>query len=287
MKRKLPNLQAKHLVLPNKYRIGDAVALIGLRKWVEGQYGSISWYLEHANNVLPLLSTFVPGGMEWYDAKSAPEDAEIFDDGNLWIWNDVFYQTGFRFDWHVEPTEQRYSVVFAPLVEVDYGVERAMRMAFVEMLAVRLSQIPGSAILLPEYVNSHDLRRLSRTGATLVMEPNLRKAISLIGNCDLFIGGDTGLSHIAGCFPNVKQISLHSKEKTDTHNETEFDHLQHDREYIEAISGVAGQYRATPNKHDCRDIFFEYGGMDGKSFPVVLRAIDELLAEVNSVVSEQ
>lgn len=277
--REFPDLTAEHLILPNPYRIGDAVAVITLRAWVEKRYGKKAWYLSVANNTLPLLSEFVPGGMEWLPAKAAPEGATVFDDRNLWAWNDVFYQTGFRLDWHVPPTEGQYRIIFAPLTEVDYGIERVMRMQFVEMIARRLSQIPGSAILLPKYVNRHDLHYLSQTGATLLVEPDLRRAIALIGNAELFIGGDTGFSHIAGCFPSVKQISLHSKEKTDRHNETEFDHLKGDREYIEAISGVAGKYRATPNKHSCRDIFFEYGGMDGKSFPAVLRAIDELLEE--------
>lgn len=270
-------MTAEHLILPNPYRIGDAVALMTLRAWIEERHGRKRWYLARANATLPILSEFVSGDMEWLSAEHAPGTAEVFDDRNLWLWNDVFYQTGFRLDWQAPATDSKYRIVFAPLTEVDYGVERAMRMQFVEMIARRLSQIPGSAILLPEHVNRHDLHYLKETGATLIVEPNLRRVITLIGNAEMFIGGDTGLSHVAGCFPGVRQISLHSKEKTDRHNETEFDHLKGDREYIEAISGVSAQYRATPNKRDCRDIFFEHGGMDGKSFPAVLRAIDGLL----------
>lgn len=283
-KREQPNLSAEHLIFPNPYRIGDAVALMTLRAWIEARHGKKTWYLARENNVLPILSKFVREwdnlfSMEgqWLPLASAPSDVEIFDDGNLWIWNDVFYKEGFRLDWEAPQTEQRYRIIFAPLPEVDYGTERAMQMAFIEQVAKRLANIEGAVILLPESVSAHDLRRFKRTGVTLLAEPNLERAITLIGNCGLFIGGDTGFSHIAGCFPDVQQISLHSKEKTDRHNETEFDHLKDDREYTEAISGVAGTYRATPNKHSCRDIYFEHGGMDGKSFAATMRAIDELM----------
>mgnify|MGYP001584764519 CR=1 FL=1 len=284
-KREQPNLSAEHLIFPNPYRIGDAVALMTLRAWIEARHGKKTWYLAQQNDALPILSKFVPGGMKWFDPNEkpltrrhiagAPDDAEVFDDGNLWIWNDVFHKEGFRLDWEAPSTEQRYRIIFAPLPEVDYGTERAMQMTFVEQVAKRLTNIEGVVVLLPETMSTHDWRRLRRTGATLLTEPSLERAITLIGNCGLFIGGDTGFSHIAGCFPSVQQISLHSKEKTDRHNEMEFDHLQDDREYTEAISGVVGMYRATPNKQSCRDIFFEHGGMDGKSFAATMRAIDE------------
>lgn len=292
-----PNLTAKHLLLPNRYRIGDSVAVMLLRKWVEDRYGKKDWYLEYPNTVLSTLSRFVVEDWAWYDRRLAYEEdgvtlkehVEMFDDVNLWIWNDVFYRTGHRLDLHVPEVQGVPKVLFAPLLEADYSAERTMHPLFVVDV---INALKGSdfAVLMPETINNADARDIEATGAAMISVSTLEEVIVLLGNTELFIGGDTGLSHIAGLFPDVKQVALHDRRNTERHIETIYDHNGQSRRRIREIIGEGEvrkmylqsdgynlpHYRSTPNKRGAVEIFFDHNGADGVTLGKVVEAVEKL-----------
>lgn len=288
IQRPIPDLTKQHLVFPNKYRIGDSVALATLRAWVESKHGKKDWYEQFDNTTLPILSQFIPDKPQWYNVRlicdemgRLKEEASEFDDGNLWIWNDVFYQTGFRLDFVADsPRMEPPRILFAPLLEADYSAERCMHMRFAVELIEELKKTDDVTVLIPKDVNNVDLELLGESGAKLLSVPHLPELIRVIAHSGIYIGGDTGLSHIAGCFPSLRQIALHDRANTERHNETDFDHQQRDREYIATLSGVEGKYRSTPNKHTCHEIYFDHGGCDGVTIGKVIDAVEHELERV-------
>lgn len=264
--------------LGNEYRIGDAVAVMLLRKYIDQHFGKKEWYLAKPNAVLSLLSARLPD--EDWDWKTSSTSSAIanFDEVNLWLWNDVWYREGFRLDLTPHPSPMQFDVLFAPLLEVDYSMARAMHSLFVLGAIRALKELTEEAgltlgVLLPPTVGYHDFSRLSLTGATLI-RTDLSSSVDMVGHCRVFVGGDTGLSHVCGCYPHVKQVALHDRSNTEHHNEREFDHQKTSREVIATYTGVEAQYRSTPNKREgCAEIYFDHGGMDAHTLEQMMEAV--------------
>lgn len=275
-------LASPTLTLPNKYRIGDSIAVMLLCALINERCGEKHWRLTHPNY---MTQTIIPRymGMQWEPGTDVPE--HVFDDVNLWIWNDIFLRIGHRVDWQpVTDRMPKHRVVFAPLFEADYAAERAMHPHFVRDLAMMLAKEYGdtAVILLPERISYHDFELL-RTVPLAKMYVSLPEAIEIIGNCDLFIGGDTGLSHIAGCFPLVQQIALHDRQNTERHVERKYDHACEHRGEILAVADVLGlgvtdcEYRSFPNKASAACRLFDHGGADGRTLDWVMAEAARLL----------
>jgi hypothetical protein len=284
---------ARHLLLPNRYRIGDAVAVMTLRHWVDTNYGAKDWYLATPNATLATLSQFVAGkAWQWYGPEHTIDRTtgrrrdfiETFDDVNLWLWNDYFHWEGFRLDLTVPRMPMGAPrVLFAPLLEVDYAPERAMHIRFVVELCRAMAGEEGFAVLKPRRMNRRDEKMIRATGVDFVSAADTATLAVLIGNADVFIGGDTGTSHIAGTFPHVRQIALHDRLNTERHNETEFDHQREARmkirQYLVSCPDDGPRYRSTPNKTTAHVIYFDHNGWDGKT-------LDETVATAHAMWSE-
>lgn len=293
-------LDAPTLALPNAYRIGDACAVMMLRKLIEDRCGPKTWVLAQQNRWLNLLTKYAVDeqvrAWQWSVSAHPTEVAVPIDDVetyNLWILNDCFYRLGHRVD--LAPRAARhYEIVFAPLTECDYSVERTMHPRFVEELAMHLGKIDAAVIVLVDNPNQHDWHWLRRCGATVTFAP-LEEAIEIIGNCELFIGGDTGLTHIAGMFPNVQQIALHSRTDTErkiAHSRSEYNEQRGPIMELMAALGcpvedceyrsfpnkrpIAGAGDATGNGADARAILFDHNGMDGETPKRIVQVMGQM-----------
>jgi hypothetical protein len=275
-----PDLTRTGLILRNSTRIGDSIAVLTLMRWIDERHGRKRWFLVNDAPALVTLASFMedPPGVPPLDIRpieAAPDDAEFVDEVNLWVWNDVWYQTGHGITLQAAP-RPLYPILFAPLLEADYSIERIMHPRFVLELAERLAiEYPGqAAMLFDSRVNTHDLRSLAGPLPILIIS-KLTELVPVLTGSRVFIGGDSGLSHVVGAMPHVRQIALHDRENTEQHNETEFDHLKKDRETIAAICDVEGEYRSTPNKHDgLTTLFFDDNGNDGRTLGAVMRAVN-------------
>lgn len=284
---------ARHLMLPNHYRIGDTIAAMTLRAWVDRNHGGHDWYLAHPNPHIRTLSGFVTtpdAPWQWYDASHAytpvtgrlRSHVSILDDVNLWLWNDYFHWEGFRLDMAAPMIPMGAPrVLFAPLLEVDYAPERAMSIRFVVELCRALRDVEGFAVLMPPKINPVDRRWINGTNVETIEAGDLAALTMFIGNARVFIGGDTGTSHIAGCFPHVGQVALHDRLNTERHNEREFDHQAKAREkirrYLVTCPDDGPHYRSTPNKRECRCLFFDHNGWDHRTLDAAVTAVHELL----------
>lgn len=283
---------APQIALESRYRIGDAVAVLLMTKLIEQRYGPKQWVLLQPNNIFcGLFEEYIQAAGNAMPDILMPRDGQAMqrtlalprlpDDGRLWMWNQVCHQIGFRLDW--APTKQRpYRIVFAPLPEADYSAERCMHPYFIRDLAQHLSQFPDAVMILPEKPGYHDFD-LFREIPIMKIHGPMRECIEIIGNADIFIGGDTGFSHIAGCFPNVRQIAVHDRANTERHVEREYDHMAEHREFVLAVCAALGvdvhdtEYRSFPNKRNATCILSDYGGMDGHAMKEALIAMDRML----------
>lgn len=289
----IPNIAAAtDVALYSHYRMGDVVAAMLMMSLVDAKAGPKRWWLAEPNPLFATLGQFV-----WVGGDVAPTVAplveykgngdglvELPDDGRLWIWNDVCYRTGYRME--AAPSRQRpYRIIFAPLYEADYATERCMHPYFARDVARHLSQFEDAVMLLPERINVHDLELVRDIPIPKVHAP-LIEVVEMIGNAELFVGGDTGLSHVAGLFGGVKQIELHDRENTARHVEREFDHMKSNREHVLGICEQLGidvtdaEYRSFANKPEERGAryrLYDNGGMDGETMRWLLHTIGELL----------
>jgi hypothetical protein len=274
------------VIFVNRYRMGDSIALLHLANWLRQTCGTTEFYLRFPNAMLTdFWPLFLNGeAFSFHDEQHAPAHAVEFDDINLWMWNDAFYRLRERIaegegllDPCVTftPTRQRhYRIVFAPLVEADYSAERIMHPRFVTKVAQMIAErFPDDAIIIGDQYSTHDLRMIRETGLPVLVNAPLGEVVNIIGNCELFIGGDTGLSHVAGCFPEVRQVALHDRKNTELHNETEFDHLKTNRTAIYVLSGLETRYRSTACKVGTEVLLFDNGGMDDRTASAVSRIL--------------
>ena len=115
-----------------------------------------------------------------------------------------------------------------------------------------------------------------------MIEAPRREVIERIATCRLFIGGDTGFSHVAGLYDNVRQIALHDRANTERHNDPTFDHQRLSRERVIAFARVLGievertEYMAFPNKANVCRILFDRNGSDGRTIEALATAIEDI-----------
>jgi hypothetical protein len=291
-------LTALKIIATNRYRIGDCVALATLRSYIESHRAPNTplpqWSMPDAGDVALMNTIMTAIGMpgDWETAPEHPGEAyHPFDDVNLWLWSDVFFRGGYRLP-NTPPTCQwsQGKIILAPLAETDYSQERQMHPRFIEELTTGLLDAYNDdlLVLVPDNVTMYTYRLLQRTGATLI-SASLESAIAIASGCRLFIGGDTGLSHIVGTFGDVAQIALHDRGNTeDWHHEQQRDHKRYAREKIQAIREVIGddttnidaiEYRSFPNKQSATCLLFDYGGTDGRTVLAVREAAHSHLSQ--------
>jgi hypothetical protein len=270
-----------HIVFQNpEYRMGDTVALLSMCAWIEATYGPKTFYVKSPVGDAPNLQRFRPQGvrvLEFWEASEAPKDAGTIADLGVafWYWNDLLEQEGFRFELE-SPSPGRYPIVFHPLLEVDYHDERRMAPIFCLEVAHRLTQrYPGQVLILADGLSSHDLELWRRAKLATVLAAPLADVFELIGSARVFIGGDTGLSHVAGCFAGVRQVAIYSKEVEEDKQSEQSDLGA----ILEAATGRGTIYNAYPNKprHDCRRLLMSDGGTTGNTVREVIATVREFM----------
>jgi hypothetical protein len=152
-------------------------------------------------------------------------------------------------------------------MECGYSTERVFHPTFVESVIALLSPeaLPESAIgrvvmPLDPSLNTRDVITVAceRYGVPIIEEP-LPKLIERMAQTTLWIGGDTGLSHVAGVFPDVVQLSLHDRGNTFRHSFHYIDHQRYSRMVVIELAAAidipapyfgwdALTYRSFPNK---------------------------------------
>lgn len=294
-----PDFSKDHVILCNSsgYRLGDSVAALNMMKWIDRNFGKKTYYLEQSRERLSFIYQM---GLDTCTVEELPAvkpiselpdnaDATRYnDDGHLWIWNDVLWRQGIRSHFALpQECNRSYRVVFAPLLEADYSQERCLRQSFVLDLCQELKRRFGNEaiILRPDresYYVWEGFHGIGRQDITTMKAP-LDEAVRVIASCELFIGCDTGLSHIAGCFPTVKQIALHDRGNLETHLEQGTHdgkgHMRKHEEAVHAITNSWGKYRSFPNKSidNLACILFDHGGMAGDALRKTIRAMNSLL----------
>lgn len=271
------------LVWVNRFRIGDAVTAFTLMHLIQERRVMLGFdpAIMHAQDgaYLNALSREI-GMVNPVDIQpptptaAPPEEATVVDDIMLWHWNYLFRKAGIRL-----PVRERSPgpwVIFAPLPEADYSAERAMHMMFVEEMIARLDRRYGADLRVmiphnPPGVTRELLTRICATIGAQTIEGTRKEMIERVATCRAFIGGDTGFSHVAGLYEWVRQVALHDRMNTATHNEREFDHQRFNRERVLAFAESLGivadwsEYYSFPNKPSatCRRVEFDRGGADG------------------------
>lgn len=274
------------ILLANEYRMGDMIAVLDMCAYLNIHFGIKKWFLKYVDGVLPVLQKHCQNNrmMEFNVLlETAPQamipQLPVFNDQNLWIWNDVLKRTGCR-QAYGAIHRRTYDIILAPLHRVDYSHGRAMSEQFTVDLICKVAAAYGHEnvmVVLPDDVTIHDLIQLNkcRVNMTKVL---LSEAFNLIASAKVFIGGDTGLTHFAGHVPGLHTIALHDRATTLFHNEKEFDHQGKSRDYIAALTGVQGEYVAFPNTDSSTDILFDLHGDDGVTAETVMAAMEEVYA---------
>lgn len=278
---------------PYRYRMGDSIALLTLRRVIERATSPGPWFIgdDRSRSTYNVLASLA--GMDKALALppdgSLPDGAVEVNDVNLWIWNNIFRQCGIGLELSVDaPEDPMFTTVIAPLMGADYATGRIMHPRFVlDLIAAVERHRDRVCVLIPTDIDMHAYRDLEESGATLV-RARLIDAIRIISRARLFIGGDTGLSHIAGCFPVPVQIALHDRQNLADHNEKRFDHKREHREVILAHArelGVAlpdgspvttAEYDSFANKQTpgaLHRLLFDNGGVDGAT----VKAVEEIV----------
>lgn len=281
-------LTSPEIRLTNSYRIGDTVALLTLMTWIEQQYGPKVWYLENPDtygcfNTIQTLWRFCDRIGELEIDSAAYDSVPILQDGkpSLWWWNAYFNHIDFRLEF--TPLVNRAPlvtapIIFAPLLTVPYRREREMSPRFALTLAEYLSKLyPGKLLVVADELAPHDLERFRKLEAVTVIAAPLAEVIAAIGGCRLFLGGDTGLSHIAGCFPNVKQVALYSRENRMLHDRWGVTVNKGHTELMERLTGYRAGYDAAPSKHadSLEIIYFTNHGDDETTLPATLERVEK------------
>lgn len=288
-------LASPEIRLPNAYRIGDTVALLTLLTWLERQYGAKTWYIDQPDKygfrkTVETLRRFCPAiddltlvfnGCEPPSpvAPARYQTIPTFQDGcpSLWWWNQFFNHQDYRLQFEVRPSMITAPILFAPLLTVPYRREREMSHLFCLTLAELLAKMyPGRMAMIVDELHPHDLERFRRIPALQMVSAPLPDVIAAIGQSRVFIGGDTGLSHIAGCFDEVRQVALYSRENRELHDAWEQTTNRMHGEVMEMLTGYRAHYDAAPNKHamNLDVIYFTNHGLDETTLEATLKAVE-------------
>lgn len=287
----------RHLHFPNRYRLGDTIALYDLASYIRDELDPLLTFSTgpHVGPVglLEMMASekglFVP----------RKEDDEVFDDLNLWIWNDYLRSIDYRVTYDPKPLgtdslPTRPEIVFAPLLDVEYSFERTMHLSFVCSL---IRELPGDrqtvVLVAPDTTISDRevIADVCNESGAVPLDASLEMAFRLIGTTDVYIGGDTGLTHFAGHVMSTGVVALHDRGNTERHIEREYDHQRKNRDAIrDHITEMTGEvafesYRPTyysgPNRNaGARQILFARHGCDGVTLGKVIEAIGEVKSEV-------
>lgn len=289
-----------HYHFPNRYRLGDTIALYDLAAFVRSHTDPTVTF-----SVDPGTATDLPD-LELFATEKGlfvppREDATVFDDVNLWLWNDYLRSIDFRVTYEPDPLPERYDVILAPLLDVEYAFGRSMHLRFVEELIVRLAATYRVGVLIAPDMTLPD--RVSLTDAVFTAPggdnrdhgagfvfASLRDCFRLAASTSVWIGGDTGLTHFAGHVPTCKVVALHDRANTERHTETEFDHQAGSRSEIRRrIIDLTGEkrfesyrprYYSGPNRNDgARQILFDRHGCDGVTADAVVSAVGGFMRE--------
>lgn len=260
------------LLLPNRYRIGDTVALLTLMQWIDERVGKKRWAFE---NLPGSIATLVPlTGYPFETVTSGADTVAVFDDVNLWVWNDLFRKAGYQPTWKADEGYFAERLFFAPLLQVGYSTGRLMRLRTACEIVERLSEITFVTVVQSPDMTDDDVDRLREAGAG-IFGASLADVIEEVrSDAWCYVGCDTGLSHVVARFPHVRQIALHDRRNTERHQETEFDHLSEHKALIGPIVEQYGTdaeraalesltYDSVPNKDGIETVLFDRHGADG------------------------
>lgn len=299
-----------HLAWRVRYRMGDQIALMTLQSFIDERRRMngtppATWYAPDGP-AITALATMIDADVApvhkhsdiptMTDGDREGKDYYVVHDVNLWQWNWLFRHIGYRIPMKpdaVAAARHPRRVTFAPLMECGYSNERAMHPRFVEDVIAVLADADDAVVIMPHNPALHHRRIIdeacTRHGIA-VTSGDLRAVTHTILHSGLFIGGDTGLSHVAGCFDHVRQIAVHDRANTERHIERDYDHQQYARTPIIATATALGiqppcdgwdamTYDSFPNKAHATRLLFDNGGIDGVTVRAITHTVERFLSE--------
>jgi len=200
------------------WRIGDLVSLMicaNFKKIIHGSYIKFEYEDDiHKSMRADIIYKNVVN--EFIQKEKNEVFDDIYDPGLMWLASPYYvkkygYDIIPKLNWDKELYEGEELpwndyVVFAPLMNASYNLERNMSLGFVEYLCDKLYDKFGKKfyiLLPPEYDGSLNSKNINR-----VISEKLYDIAYIIGHSKCFIGGDTGFSHLAGSSRLKKQICI-------------------------------------------------------------------------------
>ena len=199
------------------WRIGDIVSLMisaNFKKLVNGSYIKFEYVDEvHKSMRLDILYKNVIN--EFLDVRLNDFD-DVYDPGLLWL-SSPYYVKKYGYDiipklhWDDDvyegpDLEKRKYVVFAPLTNATYNLERNMSNQFINSMCLKLKEKFKDnfyVILNQENENCINIKNIN-----IIISDRIYDLAYIISNSKCFIGGDTGFSHLAGSSRLPQQICL-------------------------------------------------------------------------------
>lgn len=211
LQQELPTNKQIELAIANKVplgmdvrneRMGDKVACIAIAKYLRDKYDTDIVFIEHEISKTPFMLSHYKLPSRIKVASYHPADEIPFLDlhtqGNndaLWVFNPYLNAIGVHPEMHLrESFVQHNDIVFAPLVDVEYNKRREMDYDACLQQIEELKKDHNVTVLAKDFPDAPNL--------------SLKECIEKIAGASLFIGGDSGFSHVAAAL-GVKQIALY------------------------------------------------------------------------------
>lgn len=188
-------------------RMGDACAALAVAQWISGKSGGsqITCIQDPQGKTGFMLNDFVTAAQITCELYPAGVEIPFLDvhtcglNDSLWILNPYLTTQGEHPKLKLkEPLQKKESVVFAPLINVEYNNRREMDIDNCNLLISELEAAGHSVIVMTE--DAELFPKAPKIG--------LKDCIKFIAECKLFIGGDTGFSHVCAAL-GTKQVAIY------------------------------------------------------------------------------
>ena len=199
------------------WRIGDIVSLMisaNFKKLVHGSYIKFEYVDElHKSMRLDILYKNV---INEFLNETKDKIDDVYDPGLLWL-TSPYYVKMYGYDiipelnWDDEEyegpnLEKGKYVVFAPLIDATYNLERNMSNQFINSMCLKLKEKFGDNFYV--ILDQENEKCINIKNINIIISDRIYDLGYIISNSKCFIGGDTGFSHLAGSSRIPQQICL-------------------------------------------------------------------------------